>query len=114
MKRINKIAVFTISVLTAKILSEYLFDFVIKYKTNENAFIDTLIGMVIVAFVFYPALTLMNKYLKVIAAGYLKQSKKTTKKSTSGLIWGVLLALMLLYYFYLIKWYGIDLLKVVF
>lgn len=114
MKQINNIAVFTISVLAAKILSEYLFDFVIKYKHNVNPYIDTLIGMAIVAFVFFPALTLMNKYLKVLAESYIKTSKKSAKKSSSGLIWATLVALMVLYYFYLMKWYGIDLLKVIF
>ena len=114
MKQIQKIAVFTISVLTAKILSEFLFDFVIKYKKNVNPYIDTLIGMAIVAFVFFPALTLMNKYLKVLAEGYIKTSKKSAKKSTNGLVWATLIALLILYYFYLMKWYGIDLLKVIF
>lgn len=114
MKKLNQISVFTISVLAAKILSEYLFDYVIRYKQNLNPYIDTLIGMAIIAFVFFPALGLMNKYLKVLAEGYIKHSKKTAKKSSSGLIWGTIGALFILYYFYLMKWYGIDLLKVIF
>ena len=114
MKQINKIAVFTISVLSAKILSEFLFDFVINYKKNVNPYIDTAIGMAIVAFVFFPALTLMNKYLKILAEGYLKTSKKSAKKSNYGLLWGTLIALVILYYFYLRSWYGIDLFKAIF
>ena len=114
MKQINNIAVFTISVLAAKILSEYLFEYIIKYKQNVNPYIDTLIGMAIIAFVFFPALGLMNKYLKVMAEGYIKHSKKSAKNNSSGLIWGTIGALCILYYFYLMKWYGIDLLKVLF
>jgi len=114
MKQINKIAVFTISVLAAKILSEYLFDFIIRYKQNVNPYIDTLIGMGITAFVFFPALGLMNKYLKILAEGYIKHSKKSSKKNSTGLLWGTLIALLILYYFYLMKWYGIDLLKAIF
>jgi len=113
-RRVNKYAVFAISVLTAKILSEHLFAFVIGYKKNANPYIDTLIGMIITAFVFFPALTLMNKYLKSLTEGYLKHSKKITKKSSTGLLWGTLIALLILYYFYLMKWYGIDLLNVLF
>ena len=114
MKQINKIAVFTISVLSAKILSEYLFDFIIGFKKNVNPYVDTAIGMAIVAFVFFPALTLMNKYLKILAEGYIKTSKKSAKKSNSGLLWGTLFALFVLYYFYLRSWYGIDLFKAIF
>ena len=113
-RQINKFAVFTISVLTAKIISEYMFDFIIKYKHNVNPYIDTLIGMGITAFIFFPALLLMNKYLKILTEGYLKHSKKATKKSSSGLLWGTLIALLILYYLYLSKWYGIDLLNVLF
>ena len=114
MKQFNKFAVFTISVLAAKILSEYLFDYIIKYKQNVNPYVDTLIGMGITAFVFFPALGLMNKYLKVLAEEYIKHSKKSANKNTTGLLWGTLIALFLLYYFYLRKWYGIDLIKLVF
>lgn len=112
MKKINQIAVFVISVLTAKILSEYLFEFVMRYKNNENPYVDTLIGMAIVAFVFFPALSLMNTQLKQMAAGYVKHSKKISGSAAKGLIWAIVVALFILYYFYLRKWYGIDLFKI--
>ena len=112
MRKITKIAVFTISVLTAKILSEYLFDFVIGYKENGNPYIDTLAGMAIVAFIFFPTLTLMNAQLKKMTEGYVKHSRKISKNTMSGLLWAMGVALVILYYFYLRKWYGIDLLKI--
>ena len=88
-KQLNKFAVYTISVLTAKILSEHLFDFIIAYKKNQNPYIDTVVGMAITAFIFFPAIVVMNKYLKVLTEKYLKQSKKTVKKQLGFYTWDI-------------------------
>ena len=113
MKSINKIAVFMISVLTAEILSEYIMDYILGLKKNSNPYIDTLIGMGVLAFIFFPLLTFIEKYLRLITADYLKHTKKSIKTGFIGLLVAVVIALAILYHFYLMQWHGINIFKVI-
>jgi len=113
MKTLNKLAIFMISVLAAELLSEYFMDYILGLKKNTNPYVDTLIGMGVVVFIFFPLLTFFEKYLKLITADYLKHTKKSVKTGLIGYVFGVGIALLVLYHFYLLYWHNINLLKAV-
>ena len=102
-----------ISVLSAELLSEYFMDYILSLKKNTNPYVDTLIGMGVVVFIFFPLLTFFEKYLRLITADYLKHTKKSVKTGLLGYILAVGIALAILYHFYLLYWHNINILKVI-
>lgn len=112
-KNIEKALIFAISVLTAKIVAEKIFNLVIGYRDSINPYTSTALGMLIILLVFTPILTFMNQMLSKITKGYLKASKKVAKKSHQGLYIGAFVAIMILYFIYLNSWYQINLIDLV-
>ncbi|HLN21586.1 MAG TPA: hypothetical protein VK213_10885 [Bacteroidales bacterium] len=105
--------VITITILTANLLTTAISDYLTTYRNHVKPFTFTLIGMGVIVLVFYPLFTKMETWVKKISSGFIKTSRNVAGKYL-GLFLAIVLAMIILFYFYLKLWYGIDLLRVTF
>ncbi len=110
MKRLSKFTVYSITILTAYLISEFLVDFLNHYY-KEKTYLSVFIGMVVVLAVYFPVVTFLDKYIKRMSKTYIKKSKELNKNSKLGVIIGFFLFLFVLFGLFALVWYDLNLLK---
>lgn len=59
-KHFTKFTVYSITILTAYLISEYLVNY-LNSQYKEKSYISVLIGMVVVLMIYYPVVIFLNK-----------------------------------------------------
>ena len=106
-RRLFKIAVMTITILTANLVTSALSDYMVSYRMHFKPITFTLIGMAIITIVFYPLFTKLEDWINVISSKVVKTGKSFAGKYV-GLLFTFLLCFAVLFYFYAKIWYNID------
>lgn len=112
-KYLVKLVVFTISILTANLIGDYISDFLTSYKNHYKPLTFTLIAMAVIVIIFYPLFEFLDKWINTF-------SKKVVQKGKSfagqylGLFFVFFISICILTYFYVIHWYGINIFNYIF
>ncbi len=102
--------VMTVAILTANLLTTFLGDYLISFKNSYKPLIFTLAGMGIIVLVFYPLFVKLEDWVKELSGRVLRKGKSAGGKYL-GLFLTFLACMVILTYFYMKMWYGIDLFK---
>ena len=63
-RKLTKVAIFAITVLSATLLYEYILTQIPNFKDPKHPYQATAMGMLVVVIVFYPAFTLLENVFK--------------------------------------------------
>lgn len=105
-RKIVNFLVFIISILTVNLLTTYITDKLFSYKNLTHPVKATLIGMGLTVFILYPAFMWIDDLSEKLTKRFLKAGKNAGGK-VMGLILMFLLALAVLFAFYLHMWFGV-------
>ena len=106
-KKLIKFSSFVIYVLTSALVSRYVFKYGVEFKPNLHPMIKTWIGMAIIVIAFIPV-SYFNKPIEKATKKFLDHSQKIAEKKNGGIIWGLLLALIVLFFLYAFLWYELT------
>jgi mannitol-specific phosphotransferase system IIBC component len=112
-RKIFNFAATIITLLSANLLTSWIADKLISYKWEVKPLRFTLISMGIIAVVFYPLFTWLQKWLDRVSRKFVKAGHNLAGKYI-GLFLMAVLGLFILMCFYAHMWYGINVLKMVF
>ena len=110
-RKLNKLFVTSLTILTASLIAIYLIERIDVYFKNGRSYQSVLAGMTLMVIVYYPMTTFLEKYFEVISKKMLSNSKKIAKSNTLGMLIGFSIAIFVLFIFYAQIWYGIDVIK---
>ena len=108
-----KLAVMTITILTANLLTGLIGDTLSKFKTDYKPITFTLMAMAIITIILYPLYSHLEKWLTSFSTRIVKSGKSLGGKYI-GLILVFCLCIAVLAYFYAKMWYGLNLLEILF
>ena len=111
-RKLFNFAVTLITLLSANLLTTYITDKMISYKWELKPLRFTLISMGIIAIVFYPLFTTMQKWLDRFSKRFVKAGHAVAGKYL-GLLLMFIIALFVLTCFYAHMWYDINVLKLI-
>lgn len=110
MKHLTKFTVYSTTILTAYLVSEYLVNFLNSYykaKTYGSVFI----GMLVILVVYFPVVTFLDKYIKRMSKTYINQSKGLANNKPFGIIVGFLVMFFVLFVLFALVWHDLNLLE---
>lgn len=110
MKQLTKFTVYSITILTAYLISECLVNFLNSHY-KEKTYSSVLIGMLVVLIVYFPVVTFLDKYIKRMSKTYINQSKGLSNNSHIGIIVGFLVMFFVLFVLFALVWYDLNLLE---
>ncbi|MBK8806638.1 MAG: hypothetical protein IPO21_08335 [Bacteroidales bacterium] len=105
--KVLKFMVLLLSILTAHLVTGAIDNYVLKYKYQFNPYIFTWIGMLLVVMIYYPLFTQIDNLSTKFSNWFLRTGKKVTGRRT-GIFIFFLLATLVLYYFYGLIWFDIN------
>jgi hypothetical protein len=108
-----KFIVTTLTILTANLLTGFISDYLISYKSHLRPITFTLVAMGIICIIFYPIFTKLEEWLNKFSTKIARSGKSFGGKFL-GLLVIYILCLGVLTYFYAKRWYNIDVLKILF
>ena len=111
-RKLFKIAVTAITILTANLLTNYISNLFTDYKSHFKPLQFTLIGMGVVLIIFYPLFTRLEFWLNSISAKFIRSSKSLGGKYV-GLFISFFICLVILFYFYARLWYSLDIFDII-
>lgn len=112
-KYLIKFVVFTITILTANLLSDYAGNFLTSFKSHYKPLVFTIIGMATITIIFYPLFEYLDKWINKLTKKAISKSKSFTGQYV-GLLLFFLVSMIVLIYFYVKMWYGINIFQYLF
>jgi len=106
-KRLIKFVVFTITILTANLLSDYAGDFLTSYKYQYKPLTFTLIAMGVITLIFYPLFEFLEKWVGIFSKRIVREGKNFVGPNL-GLLLVFLISMTVLTFLYVKQWYGIN------
>lgn len=100
-KKITKYVVVIITILVASLLSDLVINYISK-NFAAHSYKNVILEMVVTVIIYYPAFSLLEKFIKKASEEYIRTSKHATKSSYIGLIIGFLIAIIALFIGYAI------------
>ncbi|HEX2974651.1 MAG TPA: hypothetical protein VHO68_01840 [Bacteroidales bacterium] len=101
-----------ITLLSANLLTSWIADKLISYKWEVKPLRFTLISMGIIAIVFFPLFTWLQKWIDRLSRKFVKAGHALAGKYI-GLFFMFITGLFILMCFYAHLWYGINVLKMI-
>lgn len=98
-QKLTKYAIFTLTVLIASLISDYLVQFV-SSEFVDHSYKGVAIEMCIIIIVYYPAFTIIEKFVLQASKKFVSSSKKAVKSSNFGLLIGFGIAVLILFYLF--------------
>lgn len=111
-KYLVKFTVFTITILTANLLGDIASDFLTSYKADLKPFVFTLLAMTLIVAIFYPLFEYLDKWILKLTKRAVREGKSLAGRNT-GIILVFTVSILILVYFYMKQWYGLDFIKVI-
>lgn len=109
-QKLTKYVIFTLTVLIASLLSNYLTELATK-NFVEHSYKGVAIEMILIVIIYYPAFILLESIITKISKQYVKNSKKAIKSSSFGLLISFGIALLVLFYLFAKLNHNLDLIK---
>jgi hypothetical protein len=106
-RKLVNFCIFIVSILTVNIATEKVTDYLLRYKHYTHPAKATLIGMLLTAFVLYPAFRWIDDLSEKLTKKYFKAGKNAAGK-TFGVILTFGLAMSLLFCLYLNSWFELN------
>lgn len=100
--------VLMISVLTLNLLTGFITNYIINYKTDINPYKFTGIAMLTLVFILVPAFRYMSSKVEIVVARVLVSGSNSFGK-TIGLLFSFALIFGILFIIYLHQWFDINL-----
>ncbi|MFN8256905.1 MAG: hypothetical protein U0W24_14515 [Bacteroidales bacterium] len=107
-----KFTVFTLTILTANLLGDIASDFLTSYKADLKPFVFTLLAMTVIVAIFYPLFEYLDKWILKLTKRAVREGKSLAGRNT-GIILVFTVSILILVYFYMKQWYGLDFIKVI-
>lgn len=108
-----RFVVTTLTILTANLLTTWVNDYMVSFRTDYKPLTFTLIGMAIIVTVFYPLFMKLEKWVERFSVRMIKSGKSMAGKYL-GLMLTFIGSMIILAYFYAKMWYHIDLVRIFF
>ena len=109
-KYLFKFVVFTISILTANLLGDYTSNYLTSFKNQYKPLAFALVAMAIITLIFYPLFEYLDNWVMILSKKIVRKGKSLAGQNI-GLILVFLIAMIVLIYFYVKLWYGINIFK---
>ncbi len=109
-KKLFKIMVLMISVLTLNILTGFITNYIVHYKIDLNPFKFTAIAMLTLVFILVPAYSYMSIQIEILVARVLVSGSNSFGKII-GLLFSFAIIFCILFAIYLHQWFNINLLE---
>jgi uncharacterized protein YacL len=109
-QKLTKYAIFALTVLIASLLSDFLVQ-LISAKFVNQSYQGVALEMFIIVIVYYPAFTIIEKFVLKASKEYVKSSKKAVKSSSFGLLIGFAVAVLILFYLFARVKHNMDLIE---
>jgi len=106
-RRLFKLAVTSITILTLNLLTTKLSDFLVGYKTHYKPLSFTLIAMGIITLDFYPFITHLEEWLNNLSVRIVKSGRSLGGKYI-GLLLVFSFCLFVLFCFYAKMWFNMN------
>lgn len=105
--KVFRFVVFTITILTANVLSEFLTEYLISFKGLYRPITFSLMAMGVIVLIFYPAFLVLEQWIAKLSFNIVKTGKSLAGKYT-GLFIAFFVSLLVLTYLYVKVWYDIN------
>jgi hypothetical protein len=112
-QRFFKFTVTLLTILTANLLTSYISDLLVSHKFDLKPLRFTLIGMGIIAIVFYPLFLKLEDVLNLLSKKFVKAGHSLAGKYV-GLFLMFLVGMFILMYFYARMWYHLNIITMLF
>ncbi len=112
-RKVFKFVVTTLTILSANLLTNYISDKLVSHKWEYRPLRFTLLAMLIITVVFYPLFMWLEEWLNDLSKKLVKAGKSIAGKYV-GLLFGFIIGIAILTYFYAKVWYKIDLINILF
>jgi hypothetical protein len=112
-RKVFKLAVMVITILTANLFTNYISDVLIGYRLHFKPLKFTLIGMLVIVVIFYPLFTWLEEWLNNASSKMLKSGKSLAGKYL-GLVLVFTICLLILFYLYVKIWYKMNVFELLF
>jgi uncharacterized membrane protein len=106
-KRLFKVFVFVLAILTANICANYLDAYLSGYRNHYDPVLFTALGMGIIVLIFYPLFLFLDDLVENAAESFLLLGKRLIGRKL-GMIAAFCAAFYGLYYLYARMWFGIN------
>jgi hypothetical protein len=107
-QKLFRFVVFTLSILTANLVSDFSSNYLVSYKNQYKPIPFTFVGMMLIVIVFYPLFQLLDKWIARFSKNVVNTGRSFAGKYL-GLLLAFFAALFVLMYFYLQVWYDKNL-----
>ena len=108
LRKFTKFAVFTITILFATLTKDYIIKLLNEHVEKNLIAVWIIMGVTIA--IYYPLFTMVDKYVRKLAEGYVKGAKKVVKSSMNGLLLAFGIAILTTFCFGAYIWYDINVL----
>lgn len=98
-RKITKYAIYAVAVLSATLINQLFLAYVQKYISIKG-YLLVLVDMLIVVLIFAPTFALVAKYTKRLSKAYIGTSRKVSKNSRKGTLFGFFIAILILFVLY--------------
>jgi hypothetical protein len=105
--KVFKFVVFTITILTANLLGDFLSDYLTSFKQLYRPIGFTLMAMFVIVLIFYPAFEILEMWINKLSMNIVKTGKSYAGKYT-GLFLAFFVSLLVLTALYVKMWYNIN------
>jgi len=92
----TKYVIYTITVLTAALLSIYIESIITEY-IPEKSYLTVIIDMILIIAVFIPVIAIIEKVIKKAASSYVGTAKNVSGNSKAGVYLAFFIALIILF-----------------
>ncbi len=104
--KVTKFAVFTITILFATLTKDYIIKLLNEHVEKNLIAVWIIMGVTIA--IYYPLFTVVDKYVKKLAEGYVKGAKNVVKSSMNGLLIAFGIAIITSFCLGAYIWYDIN------
>ena len=107
MKHFVKFTVYSITILSAYLISEYFVNYLNSfYKTPS--YLSVLTGMLVIIVVYYPMMNILDRYIAKATTKYIKKSKTLHNNNFVGILIGFSSAFFVLFVLFALVWHNMN------
>ncbi|NMM46856.1 hypothetical protein [Marinigracilibium pacificum] len=111
-RKISKYSAIIFTILLAVLCAELLKKLIHGYKDFNNPYLSTLIIMLAMVFIYYPAYHFIKHLAEKFSRSYIRNSKKVFRSKYLGIFLAVTIGLSAIYCIFLYLWFNINVLHI--
>ena len=106
-KNFFRFMVLVLGILFANLVTMWMDNFMLSYKGRFAPYVFTWIGLAIIAIIYYPLFTRVDKWATKLGDKYMKIGKKVAGKEIGSIV-AFVAGLFALFYFYGKEWFNTN------